>query len=69
MTGLKTSPGIGGNTRVENEGGGVQGKERGEVKKDKKLKVLRMRFSIAENVRTSFDSLLSISRASQLLYG
>ena len=39
------------------------------VKNGEKWKVLRMRFSIAENVCTPSDSLLSTSRASQLPYG
>ena len=40
-----------------------------EMQNGEKWKVLRMRFSIAENVRTPSDSLLSTSRASQLPYG
>ena len=71
VAGVKTSPGIGGNTRVESGGEGGSKGEKGEggFKNDEKWKVLRMRFSIAENVRTPSDSLLSTSRASQLPYG
>ena len=68
--GVKTSPGIGGNARMENEWEGVTGGKRGGGSKmTNKTKVLRMRFSIAENVRAPSDSLLSTSRASQLTYG
>ena len=55
--------GFQGECKGENAGGG------GEVKNGQKMKVLRMRFSIVENVPTPCGSILNLFRGSQLKSG